>query len=215
MLVALGLGTAAFGMQDILLEPYGGQVLGLSVSATTFLTALLAGGTIVAFLHASQRLRRGEDPHRIAAIGAMVGVIAFSAVIFSAPLDSAHLFRAGTVLIGFGGGLFAVGMLTAAMDLATDGASGIALGAWGAVQATSLGIAIAAGGALRDIFSSLATTGRLGPALTDMAVGYGAVYHIEIVLLFATLVALGPLVSHAVVPRDSSERGLGLAEMPG
>ena len=215
MLVALGLGTAAFGMQDILLEPYGGQILGLSVSATTFLTALLAGGTIVAFLHASQRLKRGEDPHRIAAIGAMVGVLAFSAVIFSAPLDSVHLFRAGTVLIGFGGGLFAVGMLTAAMDLASDGASGIALGAWGAVQATSLGIAIAAGGALRDIVSSLATTGRLGPALTDMAVGYGAVYHIEIVLLFATLVALGPLVSHAVVPRDSSEKGLGLAEMPG
>ena len=121
----------------------------------------------MAFLHASQRLKRGEDPHRIAAIGALVGVIAFSAVIFSAPLDSAHLFRAGTVLIGFGGGLFAVGMLTAAMDLATDGASGIALGAWGAVQATSLGIAIAAGGALRDIFSSLATTGQLGPALTD------------------------------------------------
>ena len=35
LLVALGLGTAAFGMQDVLLEPYGGEVLGLSVSATT------------------------------------------------------------------------------------------------------------------------------------------------------------------------------------
>ena len=34
LLVAVGLGTAAFGMQDILLEPYGGQVLGLPVGAT-------------------------------------------------------------------------------------------------------------------------------------------------------------------------------------
>ena len=31
LLVALGLGTAGFQMQDILLEPYGGQVLGLTV----------------------------------------------------------------------------------------------------------------------------------------------------------------------------------------
>jgi MFS transporter, BCD family, chlorophyll transporter len=33
--VALGLGTAAFNMQDIVLEPYGGEILGLSVGATT------------------------------------------------------------------------------------------------------------------------------------------------------------------------------------
>ena len=45
LLVAVGLGTAAFSMQDILLEPYGGEILHLSVAATTALTALLAGGT--------------------------------------------------------------------------------------------------------------------------------------------------------------------------
>jgi BCD family chlorophyll transporter-like MFS transporter len=41
-LLAVGLGTMAFSMQDVLLEPYGGQVLGLSVAATTKLTATLA-----------------------------------------------------------------------------------------------------------------------------------------------------------------------------
>src|SRR5664279_5510457 len=41
-LVAVGLGTAAFHMQDIILEPYGGEILKLSVSATTTLTALIA-----------------------------------------------------------------------------------------------------------------------------------------------------------------------------
>ena len=40
--VAIGLGTMAFGMQDVLLEPYGGQVLRLTVGATTKLTATLA-----------------------------------------------------------------------------------------------------------------------------------------------------------------------------
>ena len=32
-------------MQDILLEPDGGELLNLSVSATTVLTAMMAGGT--------------------------------------------------------------------------------------------------------------------------------------------------------------------------
>ena len=39
-LIAVGVGTLAFSMQDVMLEPYGGQVLGLSVSATTMLTAV-------------------------------------------------------------------------------------------------------------------------------------------------------------------------------
>jgi BCD family chlorophyll transporter-like MFS transporter len=47
--VALGFGTVAFSMQDILLEPYGGQVLHLSVGSTTALTALLAVGGLFGF----------------------------------------------------------------------------------------------------------------------------------------------------------------------
>ena len=38
MLVALGLGTAGFSMQDILLEPYGGQILGLTRHAARWPT---------------------------------------------------------------------------------------------------------------------------------------------------------------------------------
>lgn len=118
-------------------------------------------------------------------------------------------------MIGFGGGLFAVGMLTATMALAQDGESGIALGAWGAVQATAAGIGIALGGAIRDMVSGLAAGGRLGPALADPAVGYGAVYQLEIILLFATLIALGPLVRSAHSDRQRSDSRFGLPEFPG
>ena len=72
-------------------------------------------------------------------------------MIFAAPLDRRRCSALGTALIGFGGGLFAVGTLTAAMALARDGESGLALGAWGAVQATAAGVAIALGGVLRDV----------------------------------------------------------------
>ncbi len=214
-LVAVGLGTAAFSMQDILLEPYGGEILGLSVSATTTLTALFAGGTLVAFALAARRLSRGSDPHRLAAGGALVGIAAFSAVIFAAPLDSGLLFRVGTVLIGFGGGLFAVGTLISAMSMADVGSSGLALGAWGAVQASAAGIGIGLGGFLRDLVAGLAERGLLGPALTGPTTGYGFVYHLEILLLFITLAAIGPLVQPRSRERSASSYRFGLSEFPG
>jgi MFS transporter, BCD family, chlorophyll transporter len=214
VLVAVGLGTAAFSMQDILLEPYGGEVLKLGVGATTALTALLAAGTLAAFTLAASWLKHGADPYRIAGYGALAGIVAFSSIIFSAPLGSPTLFRVGTVLIGFGGGLFGVGTLTGAMALASGGHSGLALGAWGAVQASATGLAIALGGAIRDGVSSLANAKLLGPALSGPSIGYGAVYHLEILLLFATLVAIGPLVRPAREVQVS-QPSFGLAEFPG
>jgi BCD family chlorophyll transporter-like MFS transporter len=216
LLVAVGLGSAAFSMQDILLEPYGGQIMHMAVGATTALTAMTAAGALAAFVLASRWLFHGGDAYRLAAIGVLSGVVAFACVIFADPLQSALMFRVGAALIGFGGGLFSVATLTAAMGLEAHGQSGLALGAWGAVQASAAGIAIALGGALRDFVSSLAAQGALGPALASPSVGYSFVYHLEIGLLFATLVAIGPLVSSArVKPRSSATGRLGLAEFPG
>lgn len=212
LLVALGLGTAAFSMQDVLLEPYGGQVLGMPVGATSLLTALYAGGALIAFGLASRTLRRGADPLRVAARGALVGVVGFAAVVFADPLQSTTLFRAGTVLIGFGGGYFSVGTLLAAMSL-RDSDNGMALGAWGAVQATAGGLAIAGGAAVCNALGALATAGSLGPALVSPATGYMFVYHIEIALLFGALIALGPLVR--VRRSTPAGDGIGLAELPG
>jgi BCD family chlorophyll transporter-like MFS transporter len=218
-LVAVGLGTAAFNMQDIILEPYGGEILKLSVGATTTITALTALGALAAFAFAARRLQRGADPHRVAAFGVLVGLAAFACVIFAEPLESATLFRAGATLIGLGGGLFAVGTLTAAMGLENNGLNGLALGAWGAVQATCAGTAVLLGGALRDIVSGLASQGWLGTALTSPATGYSFVYHIELYLLFATLVAIGPLVRNrsvvAAASPEASMQKFGLAEYPG
>jgi BCD family chlorophyll transporter-like MFS transporter len=198
-LVALALGTVAFSMQDILLEPYGGQVLHLTVGQTTALTAMLAVGGLCGFGLAARRLGRGADPYRLAAVAAGVGLIAFSAVIFAAPMQSQTLFGIGVALIGFGAGTFGHCTLTAAMGMARRGQIGLALGVWGAIQASAAGIAVAAGGLIRDGVDMLASNGLLGEALRDPSVGYSVVYHIEIYFLFATLVALGPLV-RSVMP---------------
>lgn len=216
LLVGVGLGSAAFSMQDILLEPFGGQVFGLNVGQTTWLTATLALGTLAGFAISARRLSRGGDPYRLASLGILAGIAAFAAVIFSPVLDLVSMFQTGAFFIGFGGGLFSVGMLTAAMDLASNGSgtmSGFALGAWGGVQATAAGLGVGISGLLRDAVASLASEGALGEAISP-ATGYVTVYQIEIVLLFATLAVIGPMVRGG--NRNTTRQpGFGLAQYPG
>ncbi|MDW8443254.1 MAG: PucC family protein [Acetobacteraceae bacterium] len=198
-LVAIGLGTGAFGMQDVLLEPYGGQVLGMSVSATTQLTASLAAGTLIGFALASRVLSRGADPIRMSAGGAIVGIAGFLAVLAAAPLARPELFVAAVVAIGFGAGLFGHGTLTATINLAPEEQHGLALGAWGAVQATAAGIGVALGGLLRDLaVLTGAFRGAFGPAA-----GYAMVFMLECVLLAATLVVMLPLLVEATMRRSA------------
>jgi len=212
LLVAVGLGAAAFSMQDVLLEPYGGQILQLSVGATTSLTALWALGMLAGFTHAARRLADGADPHRLAGFGGVVGMAAFLLVIFAGPTGSPALLAVGALTIGGGAGLFSVGTLTAAMALSREGDAGLALGAWGAVQATAAGLAIALGALARDAVSAAAVARDFGATLAGPATGYVAVYAVEIVLLLATLVALGPLVRRD--PDVTTNERFGLSEFP-
>ena len=187
LLVAIGLTTAGFNMQDVLLEPFGGEILGLTVGATTQLTALWSLGMLAGFVLAARKLRQGTDPYLLAGAGTLIGIPAFSALVFSGALDLPWLFRIGASAIGLGGGIASVALLSAATALAEDGRFGFAAGVWGTVQALSAGLAVGLGGLLRDLAGPLAAvTGRPDAP-------YAIVYHVEIALLFAALVALGPL----------------------
>jgi BCD family chlorophyll transporter-like MFS transporter len=194
-LFAVGLGTMAFTMEDVLLEPYGGEILHMSVSSTTLLSATLALGGLLGFAWASRVLGRGGDAYRMSGWGAWIGLPAFAAVLASAPLASPAVFVLGIFLIGFGGGLFAHGTLTASMQLAPPGQIGLAMGAWGAVQATAAGVGMALGGIVRDTVAMVSSP----------VMGYSAVYLIEILLLALTLWAMGPLMRTAVrTPTNSA-----------
>jgi BCD family chlorophyll transporter-like MFS transporter len=199
-LIVIGFGTAAFSMEDVLLEPYGGQVLHLAVGQTTRLTATLAIGGLFGFGLASRVLARGFDPFRMAGRGCLAGIPAFLAVIFAAYFHSLFLFAGGTFLIGFGAGLFGHGTLTATMRLAPRNQTGLALGAWGAVQATAAGLAIASGGILRDLVYHYAPATPLGTAA-----GYDFVYLVELALLFATIVTMFPLINRNELAQAASK----------
>ena len=192
LLVVIALGTAGFGMADVLLEPYGGQVLGMTVAETTRLTVVLASGSLIGFALASYWLQRGATPIGMALLGAVGGAPAFGLIIASAQMASTPLLIGATLLAGFGAGLFGHGTLTASMRAAPRDQIGLALGAWGAVQTTAAGLAIALGGVIRDVVMA-------GSAATS-ASGYTPVFALEAALLVLAVLMAWPL-RHKVVPR--------------
>ena len=118
-------------------------------------------------------------------------------------------------MIGFGAGLFAVAMLTGAMMMPVSGSAGrgLALGAWGAAQATAIGLGVALGGGLRDGVAYLIEGGVLGTSRPSFA--YSAVYQAEIVLLIITLVVILPLLRSAhTLNQDEKTNKIGLSEFP-
>ncbi|MEO0915010.1 MAG: PucC family protein, partial [Pseudomonadota bacterium] len=118
-------------------------------------------------------------------LGALLGLPAFAAIVAAAPFQLPVLFAGGTFLAGLGAGLFGHGTLTATMRSAPRAQIGLALGAWGAVQATAAGIAIALGGIIRDTIKALPGSTALGPEAP-----YTPVFLLEILLLALAIAAI-------------------------
>jgi BCD family chlorophyll transporter-like MFS transporter len=81
------------------------------------------------------------------------------------------------------------------MNSAPKDQVGLALGTWGAVQATCASVAVALGGIVSDTVGTLAARGALGPGLSGENTGYVFVYGVEIVMLAATVVLMSGLVA--------------------
>jgi BCD family chlorophyll transporter-like MFS transporter len=126
----------------------------------------------------------------------------------AAPLQMPGLFLVGNFLIGFGGALFGHGTLTATMNLAPRKQAGLALGAWGAVQATAAGLGMALSGTIRDLVDAWQAGGAPADGDTVSANGYMTVYGIEILLLVVTVAVTLPLIKRAAARRRGAAEAL-------
>jgi len=139
------------------------------------LSASLIFGGLVGFSCASVWLGRRADPFCMANHRAWIGAPGFAIVILSAPSGAPALFAINVLPIGLGERLISHDTLTVTTSLSPRQQVGLALGALGAVQATSAGIAIALGrGMLRDVLS-----GAVGPQ--SSALVYSVIHPPEIV----------------------------------
>ncbi|MEM7718638.1 MAG: PucC family protein [Pseudomonadota bacterium] len=198
LMILIALGTFGFGMADVLLEPYGGQVLGFSVAETTRLTALFAGGTLGGFAIASRVLSGPSEAVTVGRIGAAIGVPGFLAIILASLWGGAGLFMIGVFATGVGAGLFGHATLTATIRAAPRDRIGLALGTWGAVQATAAGLGVALAGITRDIIVQMPSLGGLSPHAP-----YTYVFAVEIAFLVLALTMAVPIGSRRKAKESS------------
>ncbi|OCW58470.1 BCD family MFS transporter [Hoeflea olei] len=138
----------AYATQDLILEPFGGLLFGLTPGETTRISGVQHGGVLLgmALVGVLGSLFAKKKPLILKSFiffGCIGSAIALGGLSLSALLAPLWPLKANIFLLGVGNGAFAVAAIGAMMMLASggDGASeGIRMGVWGAAQAVSFGL---------------------------------------------------------------------------
>jgi BCD family chlorophyll transporter-like MFS transporter len=174
---------AAILGQDVLLEPFGAEAFGMTVTQTTRITSIWGSFVLLAILIAGALEGRvaKKSIAQIGNIGALAGFIIIVASGFSRSL---HVFYAGVTLLGFGTGISTVANLSLMFDLTAPGMVGLYIGAWGFSNSLSRLVGYILGGALRDVVNQVT-----GSSLS----GYLVVFSIEAFMLLAAALMLAQI----------------------
>ena len=164
---------AAILGQDVLLEPFGAEAFGMTVTETTRITSLWGTFVLVALLVAGA-LESRVPKKVVAQAGNLAALGGFVVILVSGFMGSLGVFYAGVILLGIGTGVSTVANLSLMFDLTIEGNVGLYIGAWGTSNAMSRLVGSMLGGAVRD-----GVTQATGLALS----GYLVVFAIEAAML--------------------------------
>ncbi len=139
----------AYSAEELLLEPFAGLVMHLSVAGSTGLSGTMHAGSVlgmVAVALLGARFMRGRGPSlRTFTIAGCIASAALLVVLGTMATRPDWPLKATVGTLGFANGMFAVAAIGSMMELGAaraDGRSGLRMGLWGAAQA----VAFAAGG---------------------------------------------------------------------
>jgi len=171
--VYLFLLLAAILGQDVLLEPFGAEAFGMTVTQTTRITSIWGTFVLIAILIAG--LLEGRMAKKaIAQLGNLGALAGFLIIMMSGFSRSASVFYTGVTLLGLGTGLSTVANLSLMFDLTAPGMVGLYIGAWGVSNALSRLVGTLLAGILRDVVNQFT-----GQAL----IGYLVVFFVEAFML--------------------------------
>ncbi|MEW6717577.1 MAG: BCD family MFS transporter [Chloroflexota bacterium] len=171
--------VAIFG-QDLLLEPYAGEAFGMTVKATTRITAIWGSCVLVALLIGGW-LERQVDKRKVAKWGALIALFGFLCIAFGGILTNTIVFYLGVTALGFGTGLSTVSNLSLMLDMTIPSNVGLYIGAWGMASALARLIGSVLGGVVRDVLTQITN---------KPVVAFIVVFSLEAALLGVSLILL-------------------------
>ncbi len=171
---------AAILGQDVLLEPFGAEAFGMSVSETTSITRIWGIAVLIAILVAGF-LEGRVSKRLVAQLGNTGALVGFIIIVVSGFLLNQMIFYAGVTMLGIGTGLSTVANMSLMFDLTIPGMVGLYIGAWGFSNALSRLVGSILGGVVRDV-----VTQASGQPLS----GYLVVFGIEALMLLIAAIML-------------------------
>lgn len=134
-------------LQDVILEPFGGEVLGLGVRQTTMFNAYNMVGVITGLLLGGAWAIPRFGKKRVTALGNAISIVAFALLVAIALRREPGPVPIAIALVGLGTGAFTVGGVSLMMDLTVSGQAGLFVGAWTLAQALAkFGSSVLSGG---------------------------------------------------------------------
>lgn len=159
-------------VQQMALEPFGGDVFALPVKETTLFNAYQMVGVLLGMGLSGAWLARRIGKKSTTAIGSLLAGLGFGLLTLSSSGQHLLLVRPAIFATGLGTGIFTVGGLSLMMDLTVAEQVGLFMGAWTLSQALANGLGSVGGGILHD----------LGLALLGSEAGaYALVFGVEAV----------------------------------
>lgn len=145
---------AALLGQDVLLEPFGGEAFGMSVTETTRITAIWGVCVLFALLIAG--LLGGRVLKKtIARWGGLAALVGFLLIVGSPVAGGLGVFYLGVISLGIGTGLSTTSNLSIMLDMTTAGNVGLFIGAWGMANAISRLLGSLLSGVVRDVITQI------------------------------------------------------------
>lgn len=169
--------------QDAVLEPFGGQVLGMPIAETARLRSIY-GVCFLAALAIPAVLERFLAKRRVAQTAAVLGAFAFVLLATSSLIASRPVFYAGLVLLGLAIGVSTVTNHAFMLDMTTAKDTGLYIGAWG----LAVSLARLFGGVINGIVRDL-----VGVATHQAGLSFAAVFGLQFLFILASLVVLAGL----------------------
>lgn len=137
-------------LQQMVLEPFGGDVFNLSLRETTLFNAYHMVGVLLGMALSGGWLARRVGKKATTGVGSVVTGVAFASLTLASVGGYLPLVRPGIFVLGLGTGVFTVGGLALMMDLSVKEQVGLFMGAWTLAQALANGLASVGGGMLHD-----------------------------------------------------------------
>ena len=173
--------TIGLFMQEAILEPYGGDVFGMSIGETTLLNSFWGIGILLGYGTTGFLVVPRLGQKMTTKVGCILVAICFSLIILSGFTQEQTILKSAMVLFGISTGVATIGGITLMLDLTAAETAGTFIGAWGLAQAMSRAIATFAGGVILDFGRWL---------FTSPVLAYGLVFALQGVTMLLAIVVL-------------------------